>query len=240
MLLSDIFEHLTYGELSTLEIGGLKTGGEIAVSNYPQVISFINLGLVDLYKKFLISEKNVVLELFDHITEYNLKYEHAQSNPDPIDPEITRYIADTGFEKPFEEDVLQIHSAYDVNFEEIPLNDMNQRASIFTISDDIVQIPYPGQGTFIDLIYHAYPVKTPLNTTDPDTYEVRLPLQFLAALLAYVGYRAHIALPAGDASKASEHFARYTGMCNEIRLLGTFNKPNLSNMKALNQGWETR
>ena len=48
MYLSEIFEHLTYGELSTIEIGGLKAGGAIDASNYPQVISFINLGMVDL------------------------------------------------------------------------------------------------------------------------------------------------------------------------------------------------
>ena len=236
MYLSEIFEHLTYGELSTLKIGGLKDSGAIAAADYPQVISFINLGMIDLYKKFLLQEKNVVLELFDHITEYELYYEHAQSNPDPIQDDITRYIADTGYEKPFEEDILQIHSAYDSNFEEIPLNDMNERSSIFTIGDDIVQVPYPGQGTFIDLIFHAYPTKIPLDTVTPETYKIRLPQQFIAALTAYVGFRAHISLPAGAASKATEHFSRYSGICNEIRILWTSNNPYLSNMKALDQG----
>ena len=91
--------------------------------------------------------------------------------------------------------------------------------------------------TRIDLIYNAYTKKIPLNTTDPDTYEVIVPRQFLAALLAYVGYREHVALPAGDAFKAREHLSRYNGMCNEIRLLGTFNKPKLTNMKSHDQGF---
>lgn len=237
MYLSEIFEHLTYGELSTLKIGGLEKGG-IQPESFPQVISFINMAMIDIYRKFLIVDKNVTIEQFDNILEYSLTYEHAQSNLAPVDPAITRYIADTGYNTPFTEDVLQIHSAYQKNFEELPLNDLNERTSIFTIADDMIQIPYPAQGEFIDLIYHANPEKIPLDTTACDTLKVRLPQQFLSALLAYVGYRAHISLPAGNTSKSTEHLGRYLGICNDIRLIGTFNKPNLSNLKLLDRGFK--
>lgn len=238
MLLSEIFEHLTYGELSTLSIGGLKTDGEIQEADYPQVISFVNMAMVDLYKKFLLLEKNVTIEQFDNILEYELLYIHAQSNPDPVDPDITRFIADTGYNKPFEEDVLQIYAVYDENFDEIVLNDLNERTSVFTPFDNVLQVPYPAQGDYLDIIYHAYPKKISLSLLDPSKEQVRLPQQLLSALTAYVGYRANISLPAGDNSKASEHLSRYTGMCNEIRQLGTFNKANLSNLKSKDRGFQ--
>lgn len=237
MLLSDIFEHLTYGELSTLKIGGLKDGGEINSADYPQVISFINLAMVELYKKFLLLEKNVTIQLLPNILEYELTYDHAVSNPAPVDEDLPRYIMDVGYNTPFTEDVLQIHSVYDLNFEEIPINDLNERTSVFTPFDNVLQVPYPDQGDYLDLIYHAYPKKIDLQLSDPTAEQVRIPAQLLSALLAYVGFRAHISLPAGDKSKATEHLSRFTGICNEIRLLGTLNQANLSNLKLKDKGW---
>ena len=237
MLLSEIFEHLTYGELSTLDIGGLKKGG-IQPEHYAQVISFINMGLMDLYKKFILLEKSVTVDLYENITEYHLTYEHAQSNPAPADPYITRYIADTGFNGPFTADILQIHSVYDKNFEEIPLNDLNDKNSVFTIMDNIVQVPYPGQGTYLDFIYQAAPKKIALTTDTCNTEDVLVPQQLLSALTAYVGFRAHISLPAGRNSKATEHLSRYTDMTNEILHLGTLNKPTLKNLKLEDKGFK--
>ena len=56
MLLSDLFEQLTYGELSQLEYSGVDDEG-FTVNDYKRVIPHINLGLAELHKRFLIREE---------------------------------------------------------------------------------------------------------------------------------------------------------------------------------------
>lgn len=60
MTLQDIFDHLTFGELSQLHIGGGETAG-ITEENYYNVITHVNLGLTALHKRFFLrkGEENV-------------------------------------------------------------------------------------------------------------------------------------------------------------------------------------
>ena len=66
MLLSEIFDQLTYGELSQTILGG-KAGGVIAQESYPAVISHINLGLTELYKRFPIKVREIEIQQYASI-----------------------------------------------------------------------------------------------------------------------------------------------------------------------------
>ena len=71
MLLSKLFEHLTYSELSTLAIGGYDDG-EVPPEDYKKIIVNANLALIELYKRFPLSVREVVIQLRSNITEYQL------------------------------------------------------------------------------------------------------------------------------------------------------------------------
>ena len=51
MKLKEVFDQLTYGELSQLSIGG-QAQGEITEENYARVVAHVNLGLSAIYKRF--------------------------------------------------------------------------------------------------------------------------------------------------------------------------------------------
>ena len=81
MTLQDIFDKLTFGELSQIGVSGNGTG--ISQEDYPKLISHVNLGLTDLYTKFPLREREVVIQQYDEISFYELDITHAQSNTMP-------------------------------------------------------------------------------------------------------------------------------------------------------------
>jgi hypothetical protein len=58
MLLSELRSYLTYGEMSQIEPISL-----------PKLISHINLGVIELYKRFLVKTSEVVIQLADNLTD---------------------------------------------------------------------------------------------------------------------------------------------------------------------------
>jgi len=230
MFLSEVFEHLTYGELSQLFVG--SEDDSINESDYPKVISFINMAMIDLYKKFPLLEKEVLIDLDEAITNYLLTSMYTvSSGTAPV-----KYIIDT-VESPFENDILQISSVWDEDGESVPLNDLNKADSVFTPLFNSLQVPNSINETSLSVIYRAYPEKIDLTVNTLTTVETALPDQFMSPLLAYVGYRAHLGLPAGDKAKSTEFLSSYYGMCKEIRELGTVNKDNDTNLKLDTNGW---
>ncbi len=87
MLLSDLFDQLTYGELSQLEYGGVDNEG-ILLENYKRVVPHVNLALTELHKRFLIREEEVTIRCYDHIETYILdpKYAATTCRPEPVTP----------------------------------------------------------------------------------------------------------------------------------------------------------
>ena len=72
MKLSEVFYHLSYGELSQLGLGGLAYE-ETPEANYPKLISHINLGLTSLYKRFFLKEGQLEFELSSEGNVYDLQ-----------------------------------------------------------------------------------------------------------------------------------------------------------------------
>ncbi len=195
MLLSDIFEQLTYGELKQFSIGGFSKGG-IQVKDYPEVISHINLGLLSLYTKFPVLEKELIIEIQEGITIYKLDYEFAESNPSGAD---VKYIQDT-VDEPFLDDLLRIDSAYTAWGDELPLNDDSinsvyykpEKYSLFIPTWDSIQVPNGMivQDDLLYIIYRAKPVKI-TSSVDPTKHDVFIPDTMLEALLQYIVSRVH-------------------------------------------------
>lgn len=233
MLLSDIFEDLHFGELSQLNLGGPDSGG-IPEEYYPRIISFINYGLIELYKKFDLRVSEVVIDLDEGISEYLLTYDYAQSNLTSLEP--VKYIADS-VDRPFPDDILQITEVWREDGKELPINDSNEDDSVYTPEWNILQVPEPVNGTSLSLIYRTYPTEISKLTTDLPSVSLTLPPQLLTALYSYVAYRANLGMPEGEASKASASFSRFRGICQNITDLGLLNKPGTSNNKLDENGF---
>jgi len=232
MRLSEIFEHLTSGELSQLALG-VGDNGEIAPESYPKLISSVNLGLLELYKRFPVLEKQVIIQQYDAITQYQLLYKYAESNTESS--EDPKYIVDTVLD-PFLEDVLKIEQVYNELGEEIPLNNSEDDDSYFTPYVSTLQVPQPDSENATTILYRAAPEKILVAGLDPFEEEVAVPYQLLEALLFYVAARAHSSIAAGSPADVT-YLTKFENACAQVERFGLSQVENNSNVKPEREGW---
>lgn len=235
MTLQDIFDQLTHAELSSLKLGGLLTGEEIPEAHYRQVLAHINLGLTELYKRFFLSSKQLIIQLNDHMSFYKLHNDYAISNKLSI--KTPKYIIDSQFD-PFQNDILKIEEVFNECGEKICLNDLNERCSLFTPHYDTLQIPLPFEDSIISVHYRAkHPTVVCPKGTDPKEVEVNLPEGLLDALLLFVGYRATRSMGGEAGQEATGYLQQFEASCEKSKELGLQITPQYSNLKLDYKGW---
>ena len=200
MKLSEIFEQLTYGELSQLDIGGADQG-EIAEENYKSVVAHINLGLTSLFKRF--SLKQVTLPIA--LVQAQYSYPITATNLFKIESVTT----DAGFE--------------------LSLNNADDKYSVFTpmttvlnvhpdIVDGSLELPDDLKTAGLSVMYRANHDQIVVNSTfDPYTQEIALPYSHLEALLYYVASRVNN--PIGMVNEfhaGSSYAAKYEQACQQL------------------------
>ena len=238
MLLSEIFEHLTHGELAHLYIGGGGTH-ELGIDplNYPKMATMVNMGLIELHKRFPIKQDQVIIQLYSHITDYFLRYDYAQSNVASTKP--YKYIIDYSLATPFQDNVLLIRHVYDELGAEFPLNDLDQTTSLFTPQHDVLQVPWPDNENHLAIVYRAGPKKiNHIGLSRPELVEVELPEQYLEALCNYVGYRMFLSLNLGEGNaEANSLKALFDDSCARISNLGLYIADSNENLKFGDNKW---
>ena len=202
MLLSFIIDAVKYGELQNV----------YTEEKLPQLISFINLGLIQIYSKLPIIEKQVTIQEYPQISLYKLSSMYARHNH--LSKVKHKYILDTP-DNPFTDDVLFITGICDENGFAIPLNDEHHRRSVFISSYDTIQIPNANENEAVFVIYRAKP-----RCINPETknlnQEIELPDYLLEALTAFVGFKAHQAIGGQEGLAASQAFyQRFTELINQ-------------------------
>jgi len=235
MKLSYILQNLTYGELKQLGVGGFDDGS-IQPENYVEVIGHINLALQNLYTRFPVNEKEIILETDGTSTIYRIHSSYAISN-NPT----TGYLVDT-VESPFKDDILRINAVYDTAGCNLAINDANSARSVFIPSYDRIQIPYATSGEQFALIYRASHelIVVPTITADLDLdQDVYIPESLLEPLLVYVSYRIQKGqggeLGIGLASATKQH---YEALCLEVETHNVLNNAsNVINIKPELGGW---
>lgn len=233
MQLSEIFEYLMYGELANLVFSSIEEG-EIKEKDRARLISNINLGLIDLHKRFPISYKALGIELFEHIGEYVLDRKYSYTMKDPS--VRYHYIMDNP-QEPFNNDLIKINRVLtEDGEEEYPLNAEDNNLSLFTPSYNILQVPYPIYENILMLEYQAYPAKIPLNVPDPSDYYVALPEVFLEPLISFINFKLYTGVGV-EKPEAPNYLQRYDIECKRIADLGLFNQDVRANLKLEDNQW---
>mgnify|MGYP001074959446 CR=1 FL=1 len=178
MVVQDIISLSRHSELSNT---ALKIDNP---DNTAAIVSFINMGMIELYKRFVLKTEEAIISLVEGKTFYDL-------------PENFMYVL-ASFEEAEELSVIKN--------KEIPINDENDPYSIFFPSHKQVQIPVVTDGGFISIIYAAKP--TPITVNDL-TQELDLPEVLIECLLHYIGYRGHLGIRGDGQSENNAHFARF-------------------------------
>lgn len=209
MTLSELLSTLAKGELSNLSIA---EGGVISSGNVPKVVGYANEALLRLHSRFTLRQDDVLVEMVENITTYELKAQYAQSYEGDI--EVARkYIIDSGPKK-FADDVIRITGAFDSLGNEMELNNQLAPTGLFTPRPKVLQVPVPIAGQSLSVVYQA---KHPLLSASNLDAEVELPDVLVGGLTAYVGFMAYNFLGgAENMGRASGFMQLHDKICMEM------------------------
>jgi hypothetical protein len=233
MLLTELFQSLSFGHLSNLSIG--KNGsGDIAEEGKGKVIRYTNQALLRLYSRFVLSEKQVIIELMEGITTYYLLKRFAQFRCDDTPTTDPLYIAD--LLDPFQEDVIKVLQAFNSLGKEMSLNDESDRWSLFTPAPNQVQVPIILNCASISLSYQA---KHPKLKFGVESQQIILPETLHDALEHYVAYGIYSAMNGQEnTAKAEEHLGIYESICKEVESMDLVNQSKSNTTIAFHErGW---
>ena len=208
MKLLDLFERLSFGELSNLAIG-MEGAGTIRESDQRKVLAHVNDGLLQLYSRFILKTKYLLIEEQEHITQYHLieKYTESQNCVD------FPYIKDLAGDR-FTGDLIRILEVYDDYGNQFVLNDTDNCHSLFTPSPQTLQIPNPKTEVPKHILYQAR------HNIIPEILEntwVEVPFVLESALQAYVAHKIFSHMNGQDnLLKSQDHYATYERICQEV------------------------
>lgn len=207
MLVSDVINFAISGEIQQLKVAEVSNTDPERRANETKLISYINLGILELYKKFGLAHQARTLDTVIDGATYNMP-----------------------------SDYLHLIYAMDNEDREIPINDEFSDYSLFEPAPfTLFVVKDDAKYDLSDTIYITYVAVPPLLTGTGDT--VPLTYQYLEALLLYVSYKAHSPTEANDIQNQNKHYIKFLGACKEIQNKGLMTADNQSNYKHDDRGF---
>ena len=222
MELGKLYRDLSMGVLRNIAYGN-EGNGNISINYRPAVCMYINEGLNRLHTAILLRENDLLLEMYEDITNYHFVKRFAQFAGNDVDEdnrETRRYILDLPEEK-FKEDVAKVLRVFTQDGCELPLNNEFEHTSVFTPQAQILQVPNPVQGKVLSVKYQSL---HPEVLFDDDDAHVYLPVHLLDALKAFVGYKAYSDMNQETSrARAQELLSMYQAIVDQALLNGLVN-----------------
>lgn len=185
------------------ELNGLPVASKEDV-----IVGYLNLGILELHKRFQLKLEETIITLVDGVDIYSM----------PSD--FMWLVAAYG--------EVDIRSTETVN--ELPVNEEDNPLSINTVGWNKIQVPVAVDGAYISIIYVASPVVYDIDHLD---VVVDIPPQMIEALLAYIGYRANAAIDTGVQTEDSVYYMRFEHSCDKLREYSMFNSDDMFMSKRL-------
>jgi hypothetical protein len=208
MTVNEVIDDAVKGELKKLAVK----------DDTPSIVSFINLGMKELYKRFVLDTEEVIIEL-GRVTTDSDPYER---------------ISDTVYKMP--SDMMKITAAYEEDGTEISLNKEDDPLSIMTISWNKIQVPVATPGAFISVIYVKTPARIGTKTEDLNAV-LELPESLEEALLHYIGYRGHGSLDGNIQAENNTHYQRFEASVKRAESLGVLTADGPLSRDVQDKGW---
>jgi len=238
MKLKEIFDQLTYGELSQLSIGGGEQGF-IDPANYPKVVAHINLGLTALFKRFRLKEGQVAFKLIKGKTVYR------------VGSDEDLYFLNANFEDEFNDDILKIDKVMTADGYEFALNNGADEYTCTTPSASVLRLAstVAAQGPMLPpemlteslhLVYRANHPLIVISPTNfyPDKLSVELPYTHLEALLYFVASRVNNPIGmTNEFNVGNNYYAKYENACVELESQGMQVDNGSQNTRLARNGW---
>lgn len=235
MILSELFDQLTYGELSDKAIGGKGDGG-IKVGDYPQIVLHLNAGLKDLHTRLPMRFEEILITQYDHIQTYYLRPEFAMTNTDSVEP--VKYIMDSIYQ-PFLDNVIKVEQVFSEDGEERPLNDPSMPYSVWTPKYNSISIPFNDPDNTFSVIYRSNHEKIVINELfQPSQVEIDIPAWIEEALLIFIAGRViGNTLSADNLNTSSYYTNRYELAIKLVEQHNLINQEAATNRQVHRNGW---
>lgn len=247
MKLIEIFNQLTYGELSQISMGD-EPLGVLSEKNYPRIVPHINLGLLALHKRFCLKENSLVLELQPDQVLYPIKLEYAAMSEDS--DQNVRTIIDTE-EAPFLDDLLKIERVYSDEGFEFELNNRADPFSLMTPSYNVLRVPLnmvadgvetpaPYFTENLTIHYRAkhFEITEDTGLDDPEFTEIDLPYSHLEALLLFVASRIHNPIGMDNQFHTGNNYAaKYEAECQRLEMVNFSVDQGSQSTRLYRNGW---
>ena len=205
MLLEDLYQRLSYGELSNLSLSS-DGNGSILEGSQPRIVLYADEALVRLYTTFILKTKSVILTPWDHITYYHLKKRFAFSQRNTSNEDFL-YIQDLD-DEPFVEDVVKGLLCI------IERNSVTHLIEYFKHQAMMLQVPTARKGQVLTLLYQASHPK--LDVCNPHSI-IELPEVLHGALTAFIAHKVYSHMNTAESSaKAQEHMSTFMGICADV------------------------
>ena len=193
MKLSELFQKLSYGELSNLSLSG-EGSGTIIEASQPRIVLLINDALKDIFSRFNLNERTTAIQSIEWKSFYPLRKEFAVQDPTVG----LKYILDTPYNK-FTDDLVKILSVTNEVGATLPMNDLEQWASVFTPKHDTLQLTHPGSDQMFAVTYQALHPEILATGEGFLDQEIRIPTILETAL------RMKVALPIFSSMSGQEY-----------------------------------
>ena len=212
MTVEDIVEYTKYSELAQLGVIKRLTDPATEEDALKQIVSYINLGLIELYKRFSLRVEETVVTLDEGQTIYTLSSAniyHISNNP-------------TGYLSDLPGDFNHVMACYNEAGHSYSINQEDDSLSVLTPSWNTIQVPNPITNEGLFVIYSSGPDKLSWITDVQTTYalDVPLPPMLLEALGHYIGYRGHGATNGSIQAENNTHYMRFDKSCKMAKEIG--------------------
>lgn len=240
MKLSEVFEHLQYGELSNLGLVD-KATGVIPDSVYPKILSSVNLGLSELHKRFVLKKGIMRLELQPDQTLYPLLRKHQVGAK--VITGVTQYILNDGMN--YNGDLLKIEKVTTDKGLVLGLNDTTSIRSVSTPQADVLYVSGVLQRTLkpsiltIEYRKGVKPIVLCDDGFDNLCVDVPLPDTHLMALLYFVASRLHNPIGFSQATmhEGNNYAAKFEAECLSLDFLNLRVDDVAVNHRSERNGW---
>lgn len=237
VILRDLFDLLATGELSNIKLSRTTTGS-LAEEEYGKIVGHINLGVLELYKRFKLLEKELTLHACPGVTEYYLRPERMAS----LHNMNTRTYIES-FENNEENiNIIEVLDIFDDVGNKLHMNDRFATPTIIGASVDILKITKLPAPQVLSVVYQSYPDRIIIDDDfDAEEYEYDIPPTIIEPLLYYIAARTYKPMGANDSSvnadKSVNYQQQYELSCQKLELYGLDVQNNDNPDTFASDGW---
>lgn len=214
------FDLLATGELSNIKLSRTATGS-LAEEEYYKVAGHINLGVLELYKRFKLSQGELVIHACPEVNEYFLRTDRMAA----INNMNQRTYIENFNNNETTINIIEVIDVFDDLGNKLNVNDRYAKPRIIQLGTDILQISQFDSPRQFSVVYQSYPDKIIVDENfEADEYEYDIPPSIIEPLLYYIAARTYKPMGSNDstvnADKSVNYQQQYELSCQKLELYG--------------------